>query len=71
MSKYLDALESVIETHYDKHDEDTELVRKGLKALDVIKRIVKLDDYLDMCLKVWHTINEDEYNLLKEVLTDE
>lgn len=74
MGKYLDALENVIETHYDKHDKDTELVRKGLKALEVIKETwgdsILCDIEKGFILGCPYTKlpNKEDYDLLKEVL---
>lgn len=41
MSKGLEALESIIETFYDKESEDIQIVRKELKALEIIKHFIK------------------------------
>lgn len=50
-------------THY------LEIIEKEIKALDIINKNVNLIDYLEMCLKVWETITQEEYDIVKDVLT--
>ena len=75
----LQALESIIESFFDKDSEDIKTVRKALKALEIIKTkpIVALVDYkytyeewLDLVEEKDKDLfeNKEEYDLLKEVL---
>ena len=75
----LEALESIIETFYNKESEDIQIVRKELKALNVFRKLMFFDVRTDnengkmIYLIVWNAvaicrISKEEYELLKEVL---
>ena len=80
----LQALESIIESFFDKDSEGIRTVRKALKALEIIKRepsevieIITTYDTWEEYIKdypisdrtIWHIIkNKSEFDLLKEVL---
>ena len=79
MSKGLEALESIIETFYDKDSEDIQIVRKELKALEIIRNKNVNIVWLNMCFQEFYgyesynrnaeiKITREEYELLKEVL---
>lgn len=83
MSKELEALEGIIETFYDKDSEDIQIVRKALKALEIIKNKLlvgcfsKEDNYSNYAMAIMMSGNEtlkknmmteQEYDLLREVL---
>lgn len=81
MSKGLEALERIIETFYDKESEDIQIVRKELKALEIIKEkkvdikdIYRYADYSQynyamLGVPYEFRLTQEEYDLLKEVLT--
>lgn len=83
MSKELEALERIIETFYDKDSEDIQIVRKALKALEIIKENHVQIGWFTKLLKIHPNytegeynfglpdnmkLSEEEYKLLKEVL---
>ena len=80
MSKELEALESIIETFYDKDSEDIQIVRKALTALEIIKKkgilvnglnqMKDLVEYNCLCnfYQMSELLTQEEYDLLKEVL---
>ena len=84
MSKELEALESIIETFYDKDSEDIQIVRKALEVLEIIKehnvqiswftRLLKSnprythEDY-NFALADNCQLSKEEYEILKEVLS--
>ena len=74
MSKELEALENI--RHYDTrvglHEEDYNIIEKGLKALEIIRHCCIVAKYPDdtyelaFCKKI--CIEKEEYELLKGVL---
>lgn len=81
MSKGLEALESIIETFYDKESKDIQIVRKELKALEIIKKYNFRPSDFHYCTTYKsyrcnmsfadedEIMSEEDYNLLKEVLS--
>ncbi len=80
MSKGLLALENIIETFYDKDSEDIQIVRKELRALEIIKKYISIkvisgdlfDYYIDdvqyVSTSSQNVMSKEEYDLLKEVI---
>lgn len=78
----LEALDSIIDTFYNKNSEDIKIVRKSLKAIELLKKVItiKIDlrdptqasfiqirDNLDRQLVVYQTIDYNKAKILKEI----